>query len=174
MRGASKASPGPDFKLEQLEPRVLLSADNPLLGEVARLATQGDNDSAAGQANAHIQQLDAATSAEISAASGADFGGAASAPSVSWGSGWQTQPEVAPADAIPPSVADSTRADADSNPSATASISETVAAQFVVSDIRGGSANAEIPLFTDPDILASEEDGFELPRGPPEIGRAHV
>ena len=82
--------PGPEqkFKIEQIEPRILLSADNPLLAEAARLALQGEDVQSA-QNSVHAQQIDAETSAEIAAAGGTDSGVAASAaPSVAWGTGW--------------------------------------------------------------------------------------
>jgi len=80
------------FKLEALEPRLLLSGDTPLLAEALRSVVAKESNAASLQQDVHIQVLDAATRAEIATVSQAD-GGASQAESaglsVAWGRGWQ-------------------------------------------------------------------------------------
>src|SRR5258706_5073551 len=78
------------FLLEPLEPRVLLSAVS-LLGEVYRSLVHDEAERDGVQFAVIVEQIDAATSAEISAADSQNSGSAASetAPVVAWGNGWQ-------------------------------------------------------------------------------------
>ena len=114
--GAARSHAHGKFLLEPLEPRVLLSADS-ILSEVYR---QLQDDEAQGPGRDFaviIQEIDAATSAQIAAADGENFGSAASesGPKVAWPQGWQAddsqdasdeQPDAAvPAAEIAPAAA---------------------------------------------------------------------
>ncbi len=98
--GGARLSAHTKFLLEPLEPRVLLAADT-ILGEVYRSLL---DDEARGD-SAHfaviVEEIDASTSAEISAADGNGYGSAASesSPSVAWPEGWQSSAPDSAADA---------------------------------------------------------------------------
>src|SRR5690242_10206650 len=79
------------FLLEPLEPRVLLSADS-ILGEVYRTLANDEAERDGSQFAVIVEEIDAATSAEIAAAGSENSGAAASesAPVVAWGDGWQS------------------------------------------------------------------------------------
>ena len=165
----SSSPSGPEFKLEQLEPRVLLSADNPLLAEAARLAAQGDDGSSA-QIDVLAQQLDAATSAEIAAAAGADSGGASLVPPiVAWGAGWGSDPDIgSPESASEGSALQPPQTTIGSESAvALSSISETIATLSVVSDIQDAEANQKIRPELEIAIACVDYPGAQLPRGPP-------
>lgn len=86
---ARRASKG-KFLLEPLEPRVLLSADS-IFGEVYRTLLEDEGQNTGAEFAVIVEEIDAATSAEIAAADGADCGIAAtdSGPTVDWPEGWQ-------------------------------------------------------------------------------------
>ena len=81
---------GRNFRLEALEPRVLLSADNPF-ADVYRTLLSDEKDGSGQPETVLVEQLDAATIAEIAAANGAENGaeeGRLDA-MVAWPQGWQ-------------------------------------------------------------------------------------
>ncbi len=87
----TKAPAQAKFKLEALEPRLLLSGDTPLLAEAYRAMVADEANAASLPQEIHFQQLDAATRDEISAArQGSDSaaGAASTGVSVAWGQGW--------------------------------------------------------------------------------------
>src|SRR5919108_2774539 len=89
-----RSPPHGKFLLEPLEPRVLLSAE-PLLGEIYRSLLQDESERQAAELAVIVEEIDAATSAEIAAADAEDFGSAASSSNVqiAWPEGWQGSAE---------------------------------------------------------------------------------
>ena len=65
---AAKTPSQAKFKLEALEPRLLLSGDSPLLADAYRAMVADEANAASLPQDNHFQQLDAATRDEISAA----------------------------------------------------------------------------------------------------------
>src|SRR5688572_24800208 len=88
--GDARSSSHGKFLLEPLEPRVLLSADS-ILGEVYRSLLDDEAQGPGRDYAVIVEEIDAATSAEIAAADGEEFGGAASenSPKVTWPESWQ-------------------------------------------------------------------------------------
>ncbi|TAK47901.1 MAG: LEPR-XLL domain-containing protein, partial [Betaproteobacteria bacterium] len=91
MSGAGGSATHGKFQLEPLEPRVLLSADG-ISSEIYRSLQEDEAQGLDSEFDAVVEQLDAATSAEIALASGTDCGGAQtqSGPTVAWSGSWQT------------------------------------------------------------------------------------
>jgi len=87
---AARAPSHSKFLLEPLEPRVLLSADS-IVGEVYRSLLDDEARGPGADFAVIVEEIDAATSAEITAADGNGFGSAASetSPTVAWPEGWQ-------------------------------------------------------------------------------------
>ena len=102
-----RQSPHGKFILEPLEPRVLLSADS-ILGEVYRSLIADEAERDGSQFAVIVEEIDAATSAEIAAADGQYSGSAASesAPQVTWGEGWEDDQDSAalPAETVEPAA----------------------------------------------------------------------
>jgi hypothetical protein len=77
----------PDFRLEQLEPRVLLSADLPLAAGMAKSLIDDDQTALATDGDAGVLRLQVESTAELQAS-------LAPAPAVSWGAGWSQSADV--------------------------------------------------------------------------------
>jgi len=162
----ARLSPHGKFLLEPLEPRVLLSADS-ILGEVYRSLVDDEARSIGAEFAVIVQEIDAATSAEISAVDGNGFGSAQAqtAPSVAWPEGWQTDPEEQTADdaeALPAVAPETTNAE------------DLQAAQFAAAAVT--STATENQRAGDDSTPAGSDDqdansgiipGTHLPRGPP-------
>jgi Ca2+-binding RTX toxin-like protein len=177
ISGDHKPSSPAKFRLEQLEPRVLLSGDTPLVAEVYRSLVDDKNDVGGAEYEATILQLDAATSAEIAASSGADFGAAQNqiTANVVWPEGWQSA-------AAEDKVEDNISAAATLDVAAAAADNTDVQSAEVVmlqqaatttdtpKNIDAADDNSSAALANQ-DYLASTVPVTELPTGPPADGQ---
>ncbi|MCC6474863.1 MAG: LEPR-XLL domain-containing protein, partial [Burkholderiales bacterium] len=172
---ASRAERQGKFRLETLEPRVLLSADSIVVSQVLRsLIDDQGNDGPGKDIAASIEQIDAATSAEISAVIRADSGGAQTpaSPSVEWPASWRTDSadaadSASEAPAIDPQgLADSTpEIAADKN--SQAAVFERAGTRRVIPQSIGLESDSPLPLADSQGSFASVADTTPLPRGPP-------
>ncbi|HEU4646005.1 MAG TPA: LEPR-XLL domain-containing protein, partial [Burkholderiales bacterium] len=162
----ARLSPHGKFLLEPLEPRVLLSADS-ILGEVYRSLLDDEARAEGAEFAVIVQEIDAATSAEISAADGNGFGSAQEqiAPSVAWPEGWQTDPGeqlAEEAEALPAAAQETSE-------------SEDLQAGLIAAAAIATSTPQNQPAGEDSSAVAGDEQdansgiipGTHLPRGPP-------
>jgi hypothetical protein len=179
VHGAGKAhspsahSPS-DFKLEQLEPRLLLSADSPLVAVVAKSLLENEAGANGASGDANVQQLDAATSAEIAAVRGSDCGDAqaAAAPTVAWGKGWTaaaSEDAVSVNDSAVVATVETGVPDSNSgaDPGPEAALVEQAAATSAKSKTRSDDGDSSAADSSDQDVVAGTVPGSQLPRGPP-------
>ena len=169
---ARRASKG-KFLLEPLEPRVLLSADS-IFGEVYRTLLEDEGQNTGAEFAVIVEEIDAATSAEIAAADGADCGIAAtdSGPTVDWPEGWQVG---ALQDPTENPIRDLTH-ESEAAETTVATEDEEQPEASVLEQAGAASADPELPLGEDDSqaVVASGDDPLsgtvtdsELPRGPP-------
>ncbi len=90
--GEAKPHAHGKFRLEPLEPRVLLSADPLAVAVIGQTLIDAASNPDSEAANAVVLQLDAGPSGDAAAAEGADLPGQATQEnlSVAWPEGWQT------------------------------------------------------------------------------------
>ena len=162
------------FKLEALEPRILLSGDSLIASEIQRTLIEDEAMGAGARVEAVIENIDAATKAEI-ASVGADNCGGAQAQlgvSVAWSESWQVK--VSGESSTAPDCADFDEADAGSPVAYSAAVGEREtllqeqaaerSAALETSEVDGDASRA---VGEDQDTVASVIPVSELPRGPP-------
>ena len=159
------------FRLEALEPRVLLSGDTPF-AEVYRTLLSDEKDGANANTDAYIQQLDAETSAVIAAANGSDFGNSASPSSVNvaWSDGWQFGANTDTANTQDASETDDSDAVASTaeteNGTEIALLEQAATPPASPENIEADDDSLSL-VSSDQDVLLNDIPSAELPRGPP-------
>ncbi|MFH1044601.1 MAG: LEPR-XLL domain-containing protein, partial [Pseudomonadota bacterium] len=173
VSGEGKAHAHGKFRLEPLEPRVLLSGDTPLVSEVYRSLLEDEANGVSAAGNVNVEQIDAATSAQITAAGGGDCCGAQAEtiPSVAWPESWQPTAAGESASSADPAAIDDLRAGlpapeiADEQSSAIALFDRATATSGAPED--PDADDSLLGASSDQDFFASTIPVSELPRGPP-------
>jgi len=161
------------YLLEPLEPRVLLSADS-ILGEVYRTLLDDEGRGPGAEFAVIVEEIDAATSAEITAADGDGYGSAASEfdASVAWPESWETEvadgstqdPDSAFLEDLEASVPETSSAD-DQTPEA--ALYDVAGATSTAPEDSASQDDSSLVSAGDDDPVASTIPVSELPRGPP-------
>ena len=175
--GESRSQAHRRFRLEPLEPRVLLSGDSIVVAVAYQALLDGEAKAAAAGVTAVVEQLDANTNTDSSAADTGNNGSSAASnsssdPSVAWPESWQ--PAAAnSAKKSPDSVAvgaTETQVPSPGNPllaSPQAARSEQVDAIAAVRQTSDSESDSSLVEQRDDNLVVTSPTETQLPRGPP-------